>query len=633
MKIGVILASLWLCIAATSAQAHGTLNFRGSEGGIVRALVVAPAQPPIVYAATSQAGVFKSSDNGQHWLPINQGLTRVDVLALALDPTQPGVLYAGTRSGLFKSTNGGATWQLSGAELAKEQVKVLLLDPKDSKTVYVGTVHGLWKSADAGVTWSPLAQQPENSNITALAITQDPSHSMYAGTAQGLFRSRDSGASWTRLSKGLIVPSIVMLTFDPAHPQMLYAGTGDGAYRSEDGGDTWRSITFAQTNLPVTALLIDPRHPDTLYLGTSFVGGLFKTEDAGKTWVRIRGEDFTPSITALIFSPDDPRGLIAGTSFYANVFTSPDSGKTWKPTSGELTLPVLESIAGTPDGELIYAAARDGLYRFHAASGAWKRIGDGGVGTPLKVAYRKHETPVLWVCGSKGIAEGHSRQDIWTFHRQASVSKGCADLAVDESSGRVFAAGKTDIWIGPGHWQRRVVTTPGEPIHRIALSRNGKTLYALTEHRALQSVDEGKTWERIDEHNSFAITAVADIGMAPGTTWIATTSDISYRTSDGKWVNASRGMFPPGVSSITASPNGDKLYAASQILGRLFMRRINDDSWSLSDIEEGSPDISDLWIDPAHEGVLYAATRNSGLFRSNDHGAHWDAVNAGLARK
>jgi photosystem II stability/assembly factor-like uncharacterized protein len=633
MKISVILASLWLCIAASSAQAHGTLNFRGSEGGIVRALVVAPTQPPVVYAATSQAGVFKSSDNGQHWLPINQGLTRMDVLTLVLDPTQSGVLYAGTRSGLFKSTNGGATWQPSGTELAKEQVKVLLMDPKDSKILFAGTVHGLWKSADAGVTWLPLAHQPENSNITALAIAPDSSRRIYAGTAQGLFRSSDGGESWTRLSKGLIVPSIVMLAFDPVHPQLLYTGTGDGAYRSEDGGDTWRSITFAQTNLPVTALLVDPRHPDTLYLGTSFVGGLFKTEDAGKSWVRIRGEDFTPSITALVFSPGDPKGLIAGTSFYSNVFTSPDSGKTWKPTSGELALPALESITGTPDGELLYAAAHDGLYRFQAAPGAWKRIGDGGVGALVKVAYRNHETPALWVCGSKGIAEGHLRHEVWTFHREAPALKGCADLAVDESSGRVFAAGKTDLWIGPDHWQHRVVATQGEPIHRIALSRNGKTLYALTEHRALQSMDEGKTWERIDEHNSFSITAVADIGKAPGTTWIATTSDISYRTLDGKWVNASQGMFPPGVSVITASPNGDKLYAASQILGRLFTRRINENSWSISDIEEGSPDISDLWADPAHEGVLYAVTRNSGLFRSNDQGVHWSAVNAGLAGK
>lgn len=633
MKISVILASLWLCIAATSAQAHGTLNFRGSEGGIVRALIVVPTQPSVVYAATSQAGVFKSSDNGQHWLPINQGLTRMDVLTLVLDPTQPVVLYAGTRSGLFKSTNGGATWRPSGTELAKEQVKVLLMDPKDSKVLFAGTVHGLWKSADAGVTWSPLAHQPENSNITALAIAPDSSRRIYAGTAQGLFRSSDGGESWTRLSKGLIVPSIVMLIFDPVHPQLLYTGTGDGAYRSEDGGDTWRSITFAQTNLPVTALLIDPRHPDTLYLGTSFVGGLFKTEDAGKSWVRIRGEDFTPSITALIFSSDDRKELIAGTSFYSNVFTSPDSGKTWKPTSGELAMPALESVSGTPDGGLIYAAAQDGLYRFQVSTGTWKWIGDGGVGPLSRVAYLQRETPALWVCGPKGVAEGHLRHDVWTFRRQAPAQKGCVDLALDTPSGRILIAGKSDLWIGPGRWQHRVISTQGEPIHRIALGKNGKTIYILTEHRAWQSVDEGKTWERIDENNPFAITAVAEIGTAPGNPWIANTSGISCRTPDGKWVNASQGMFPPGVSVITASPDGGMLYAASHILGRLFRRQKNEDSWSSVDIEEGSPDISDLWVDPVHAGVLYAVTRNSGMFRSDDRGEHWIAVNAGLARK
>lgn len=635
MKIGVVPVCFWLCFVAAPVHAHGggPLNFKGSEGGSVHAIIVAPTQPPIVYAATSQAGVFKSSDRGAHWRPVNRGLPSMNVLALTLDPVKPEVLYAGTRRGLFKSVNGGATWAPVGAELAKEQVKVLLPDTKDSATLYAGTFHGLWKSTDAGVTWSRPAHQPESFNITALAITRDIPHSIFAGTAQGLYRSRDGGMTWTRLSKGLTVPSIVMLALDPARPQVLYAGTGDGAYRSDDGGDTWHGITFARINLPVTAILVDPRHLDTIYMGTSFVGGLFKTEDAGKTWARIQGEDFTPSITALIFSPDDPKKLIAGTSFYSNVFISPDAGMTWKATPGELALPALASITGTPDGEFVYAAAQDGLHRFQASPGTWKWIGDGGAGTPAKTVYLKRDVPVLWVCGSKGVAEGRSKHDVWSFRRRAAAPRGCVDLAVDVPSGRVIAAGKTDIWIGPGRWQHRAVPTHGEPLHQIALGKNGKTLYALTEHRVWRSGDDGKTWTRIDEPGAFVLTAVAETGIGPGTTWIATSSGIAYRAADGKWVSASQGIFPPGVEAITESPNGEKLYAASQILGRVFTRRIDEDSWTSSDIEEGAPDISGLWIDPAHAGTIYAATSNSGMFRSDDSGQHWSAVNAGLAKK
>ena len=635
MKIGVIPVCIWLCVAASPTYAHGggTLNFKGSEGGIVRAIVVAPTRPAIIYAATSEGGIFRSDDGGSHWQPINRGLTRMDVLALTLDPEKPQILYAGTRSGLFKSHDGGVSWRQAGTELGAEQVKVLLPDPGNAGTLYAGTYHGLWKSSDEGETWSRLAGQPENSNITALAIARDTSHDLYAGTAQGLFRSGDGGVTWLRLSRGLVVPSIATLVVDPTRPQVLYAGTGDGAYRSEDGGDTWRSITFAQTNLPVTAILVDPGHPDTLYMGTSFVGGLFKTNNAGKSWMRIRGEDFTPSITALVFPSADTKVLLAGTSFFSHVFISRNSGMTWKPSQGELILPVLSNLSAMPDGEFLYAAAQQGVYRFQASRETWQWIGDPGVGVLSKVLYRNDAVPRLWTCGSKGIAEGSSRAGAWIFHRHAEVSKACVDMALNEITGQIFAVGKTELRVGPVHWRQRTVPTQGEPIHTVALGKGGKTVYVLTEHRALQSSDEGKTWTRLEDSASSDFTAITETGTAPRIVWIATDSRLSRRAADGHWINAAEGMFPPGVGAIVESPRGDRLYATSKILGRVFQRQAGDAGWIGADIQDGSANLSDLWLDPAHDGVIYAASRNSGLFRSTDGGAHWEAVNAGLARR
>lgn len=630
MRICIIIVTLWLCFTATTVLAHGTMNFKGSEGGVVRTIVTAPFTPHVVYAATSQAGIFKSSDNGNHWMPVNQGLRRVNVLALVLDPNSPEKLYAGTRSGLFKTTDSGATWQPTGPALAMEQVKALILDPDEGNTLYAGTYHGLWTSTNAGVTWRRLAKQPDNSNISALAITRDAEHSLYVGTPEGVFRSRDGGVTWIHSSQGLTIPSIATLVPDPARPQTLYTGTGDGAYRSDDGGDTWHSITFGQTNLPVTAILVDPRHSGTVYLGTSFVGGLFKTEDGGKSWKRIRGENFTPAITALAFSPDDPKALIAGTSYFSKVFTSPDAGLTWKATPDKLILPSLESVAGTSDGAFLYAAAQEGLYRFNISQQTWKHMADPNVGTLSKVAYLKGKTPAIWVCGAKGVAEGRLKKNSVQFHRPLSAPKDCTELVLNEQNGHILAAAKNGLWIGPGRWQHRAIPAQGEPIHQLAVSKNGKTIYALTEHRLLQSTDEGNRWTSIEKDGSFVFTAVTETGKSPTALWIATSSDISYRKPDGKWINASQDVFPPGVSPITETPNDGRLYAASQILGRVFSWQPNGETWSSSDLEDGAPDISDLWATPAHEGVLYAATRNSGLFRSDDRGVHWLSVNAGL---
>jgi photosystem II stability/assembly factor-like uncharacterized protein len=629
-----VLVGICLNLGATPAFAHGGPQiFHGSEGGIVHAILTNPAEPATMYAATSEAGVFKSTDRGRHWRPVNRGLTRVNVLSLAADPASATTIYAGTSGGLFKSTDAGATWHMTGAELADEQIKALLPDPKDAKTIYAGTVHGLWRSRDAGATWSRLANQPENSNIATLALAPDDSRGLYAGTARGLFRSRDGGASWTRLARGMPVPSIVTLVIDPQRPALLYAGTANGAYRSDDGGDSWRSITFQQTNLPVTALLVDPRHPDTLYMGTSFVGGFFKTEDAGKTWTRIRGSTFTPAITGLAFVPGDPKSLIAATSFYAKMFISPDAGATWNETPGVLTVPALKNLSATPDGESLYAAAADGVLRFRTAEGEWTRLRDAGVGEPARVLYAKGAAPGLWVCGSKGIARGRLQNGAWVFQRQAAARHGCLDMALDAKTGRVFAAGKAELWIGPAPWQRHAVPVQKDAIHTLVLGRNGKTVYALLEHQAQISSDAGKTWGRLESDASADFIAVAETGTAPGTLWLATDSRLVRRGADGQWINAAEGMFPPGVGVLVESPRGDGLYATSLVLGRIFQRRAADADWIAADIQDGTANLSDLWIDPAHDGVIYAASRNSGLFRSADGGAHWEAVNAGLARK
>jgi len=629
-----VLISICLSLGASTAFAHGGPQiFRGSEGGIVHAILTNPADPATMYAATSEAGVFKSSDRGRHWQPVNRGLTRVNVLSLAADPVAAGTIYAGTSAGLFKSSDAGASWHATGAELADEQIKALLPDPQDAKTIYAGTVHGLWRSSDAGATWARLAQQPEHANIATLALAPDDGRSLYAGTARGLFRSRDGGASWTRLANGMPVPSIVTLAIDPQRPTLIYAGTANGAYRSDDGGDSWHSITFQQTNLPVTALLVDPRHPDTLYMGTSFVGGFFKTEDAGKNWTRIRGATFTPAITGLVFVPGDPKSLLAATSFYAKVFVSSDAGATWNETPGVLTVPALKNLSGAPDGASLYAAAADGVLRFRTAEGAWTRLPDAGVGEPAKVLYMHGAAPALWVCGAKGVARGRRQNGAWVFSRQAATRRGCVDMALDAKTAHVYAAGKAELWTGPANWQRHAVPVQKDAIHGIVLGKDGKTVYALMEHHALRSNDAGRTWGRLEADASADFITVAETGTAPATLWLATDSRLVSRGADGRWVNAAEGMFPPEVSAIVESARADRLYATSLVLGRIFQRQAGGASWFAADIQDGTANLSDLWIDPAHDGVIYAASRNSGLFRSADGGAHWEAVNAGLTRK
>jgi hypothetical protein len=83
--------------------------------------------------------VFKSTDGGANWATANTGLNNTSsVPALAIDPTTPTTLYAGTNSGVFKSTDGGATWAAINTGLASIIVRALALNPATPNTLYAG---------------------------------------------------------------------------------------------------------------------------------------------------------------------------------------------------------------------------------------------------------------------------------------------------------------------------------------------------------------------------------------------------------------------------------------------------------------------------------------------------------------
>jgi photosystem II stability/assembly factor-like uncharacterized protein len=78
-------------------------------------LIIDPTNPNIVYG--EGGGVFKSTDGGKSWRPINSGLTDPGrARGLVIDPTVSSILFVGTTRGVFKSTNGGETWSPTGAK-------------------------------------------------------------------------------------------------------------------------------------------------------------------------------------------------------------------------------------------------------------------------------------------------------------------------------------------------------------------------------------------------------------------------------------------------------------------------------------------------------------------------------------
>jgi photosystem II stability/assembly factor-like uncharacterized protein len=112
---------------------------------IVSAIAVNPSDGRTIFLGVYGAGVLRSTDGGLTWKEVDVGLSVTSVTAVVPVPSLPGTLYASTNgSGIFKSTDGGATWSLHAWASPGDWALGLALDPSDPNVLYVVTqTHGL----------------------------------------------------------------------------------------------------------------------------------------------------------------------------------------------------------------------------------------------------------------------------------------------------------------------------------------------------------------------------------------------------------------------------------------------------------------------------------------------------------
>jgi hypothetical protein len=194
-------------------------------------IVFDPATPSTMYVGGNN-GVYKSIDNGSTWITQNNfGIPGTpSVHALAIDPTAPLTIYAGTLgNGLFKSTNGGGVWTAMNNGMgggAPTSVIAVVIDPSDPSTIYTGhgsspSAGGINKSTNGGGSWTPLTNGVPNAPVTALVAT---SSAVYA-TSESVIKTTNGGSSWTNATTGLWSPGVSSLVKHPTDAAVLYAGT------------------------------------------------------------------------------------------------------------------------------------------------------------------------------------------------------------------------------------------------------------------------------------------------------------------------------------------------------------------------------------------------------------------------
>ena len=197
------------------------------------------------------------------------------VAGLATDPSNADVIYAATvNGGVWKTTNGTSlnpTWTpLTDLALPFLSTNSIAISPVNSNIVFVGTGStssdasqgvagfGIARTTDGGATWTFAG--PINRRIRSVVATPlDGGNVVLACTLTGnggVYRSDDGGGSYTRISgsagSGLPGLGVGALAEDPGDPSRIYAaipggGSSGGVYKSEDGGLTWTQVDSGLT--------------------------------------------------------------------------------------------------------------------------------------------------------------------------------------------------------------------------------------------------------------------------------------------------------------------------------------------------------------------------------------------------
>lgn len=641
---------LILNIAATAQtvppELLGALQWRligPFRGGRVAAVAGVQGGGSTFYFGAVDGGVWKTTDAGVTWNPIFDGQPVASIGALAVAPSNPNVLYAGTgesdiRSalssgdGVYKSTDAGQTWHNIGLQDSR-QISRIVVDPENADVVYVGVLghaygpndmRGVYKSSDGGANWTHVLDKGRSIGVSDLAIasaspsilfagtwnTHRPPWSTYAplqGPGGGIYRSTDSGASWTQLTGNGLPDGDWGRVGVAAAPDgkrvyaLIDAGKKSGLYRSDDGGNTW---TLANGDSRITSrtwyfmgITVDPNNPDVIYMPNI---ALYKSEDGGKTIAIVRGAPGGDDYHQIWVDPKDSSHMVLGTDQGTTI--SVNRGQTWSSWYNQPTAQFYHVITDNEFPYHVYGAQQDtgsiavpnrtdhGLI----TGRDWYMVGGGESGW---LSPDPGDPSILYASGVYG--------SVLRWDRRTSLSQDITPRPMPNFGSEINQRKYRDPW------------TP--VLVRSPIEKN--TLYFGTQY-VMKTTDGGLHWQQISPD----LTGAVANAPASGPTTPANAKERGFGV-----------VFSIAPSAIRA----DEIWTGSDT-GLLHLTRDGGKNW-----QDATPKGLTSWskiatieasrFDPAVAFVAVDRHRLDDqtpyIYRTRDYGQTWQLITTGIAAK
>ncbi len=314
------------------------------------------------------------------WVNLSKGLDELSIEALAIDPKDPKVIFAGSERRVYKTADSGVSWkqvlELRGSD---NRVRFIYVDAANSKDVYVCTERGVYQSRNGGKKWELFFRgtADEDKAIYCIQASSQNPADIYIGASHGLFIA-SSGGGRSHEVGGLPDAAIYSILQIGGDKPLILITTSKGIYKNSRGGQHWERVAVASEERPqgqaemTTLEQFDVEEFSTAaaFSNLIFLGnhakfyaasrqGIFEGSPDASSWEPLKGQRL----------PDQKINFIEKSSktFYAatdrGIFQwDPDSFSFQEIYQG-LDSKEIRTLSYSPSGDYLLAGTKKGIFK------------------------------------------------------------------------------------------------------------------------------------------------------------------------------------------------------------------------------------------------------------------------------
>lgn len=579
--ISRLFLSITLMMATAALAGPNRWTITGPGVAFISRIAADPSDPYVAYALTPNVGLFRTSDGGVNWRPINDGLPAALVSNVLVLPD--GKVVAAVPESVYISSDGGEHWIRKAGP--PEDVTAFEYDTQ-SQTLLAGTYGGVYKSSDGSETWT----RSSDLNVFVLSIAPSADGRIYALGAFNsflalprLYVSIDAGATWS-LVNGVPIQ------------KHLAVAPGSGTIYTSDAGVVAVSFDQAKTWTHLPAV---PRGGNVENLVATDDGMIFVTSgrdvygfDRNRfSWTSV-GEELPSLVRSVTITNSSPHLFYVAPDF--GVMTGAGDDPRWMPANRGLAASKTVDVAITPGGNTTYAASAAGLFRSDDDTQSWQQF-DRLAGLQVEVS-PSDDGRTVYAASVKGLERTTDGGLTWK------------QISVHASPDSIFSV------------------APSDPA----------TVYAVLAESLYKTSDGGDTWANISGtlplggYYSFYYGSVAtDVAVDPvdaSTAYVAETIGLFKTVDSGAtWTTILSDDYVGHVAVDPVSPS--LIYATGAKNG--FIRSADGGAtWTSAGLVDKAVVVV---ATGGASGVVFAATSGGRVYRSDDAGTTWIGVESGLS--